>query len=223
MLLLGTTTLRTCLGSFQFQGLPRKLSHIHMHLPSASALHSIASDADASFQVRVQIESPEQMEDFGALLSRGTGAGDVLLLDGDLGAGKTCFSRGFIRSRVGRSRMRVTSPTFLLSNTYYAEDDYDGDCVEIHHMDVYRLSGSEDLQPLDLPRVFSECIALIEWPSQLGALTVPDERLELMFKIDEDEEIRYLDVLANGPIWTNRVQGLLDDGTMEPFLLSTTA
>jgi hypothetical protein len=68
------------------------------------------------------IPTSEDMEDIGAILSMGTGPGDVILLGGDLGAGKTCFSRGFVRARTGDMDQRVTSPTYLLSNTYDAGD-----------------------------------------------------------------------------------------------------
>jgi tRNA A37 threonylcarbamoyladenosine biosynthesis protein TsaE len=66
------------------------------------------------------------MEDLGALLSQiATRPGDVLLLDGDLGAGKTCLSRGFVQTLLGGAaandgseQQRVTSPTYLLCNSY---------------------------------------------------------------------------------------------------------
>jgi predicted ATPase len=64
------------------------------------------------------IERPEDMHDLGAVLSQiATQRGDVLLLDGDLGAGKTCLSRGFVQTLVGEHQ-RVTSPTYLLCNSY---------------------------------------------------------------------------------------------------------
>ena len=64
------------------------------------------------------IETPDDMHDLGALLSQiATQRGDVLLLDGDLGAGKTCLSRGFVQTLVG-DEQRVTSPTYLLCNSY---------------------------------------------------------------------------------------------------------
>jgi hypothetical protein len=73
--------------------------------------------------LELEIATIEDMEDVGAVLSVGTKGGDVLVLDGDLGAGKTCFSRGFVRARTGFTDMRVTSPTYLLSNTYPTSDD----------------------------------------------------------------------------------------------------
>ena len=74
--------------------------------------------------LELAVPTPQDMEDVGAILSMGTGPGDVILLGGDLGAGKTCFSRGFVRAKTGDLDMRVTSPTYLLSNTYDA-----GDCL----------------------------------------------------------------------------------------------
>lgn len=72
--------------------------------------------------LQLAIPTSKDMEDVGAILSIGTGPGDVILLGGDLGAGKTCFSRGFVRARTGNMDQRVTSPTYLLSNTYDAGD-----------------------------------------------------------------------------------------------------
>lgn len=68
--------------------------------------------------MRLAIETPEDMEDVGSVLSMQSQKGDVIFLDGDLGAGKTCFSRGFIRAKTGLFDMKVTSPTYLLSNVY---------------------------------------------------------------------------------------------------------
>lgn len=78
---------------------------------------SSSSQSDCSLR-NIHIDSPEDMEDVGSLLSMVSKKGDVIFLDGDLGAGKTCFSRGFIRSKTGQFDMRVTSPTYLLSNVY---------------------------------------------------------------------------------------------------------
>lgn len=74
------------------------------------------------YSLCLDIPTPEDMEDLGAVLSMGTGPGDSILLKGDLGAGKTCLARGFVRARTGMSDISVTSPTYLLSNTYEADD-----------------------------------------------------------------------------------------------------
>jgi tRNA A37 threonylcarbamoyladenosine biosynthesis protein TsaE len=77
--------------------------------------------------VELRIPTAEDMEDFGGLLfttlldgssRRNRNSGVMICLDGDLGAGKTALSRGFVRAATGDSNMRVTSPTYLLANTY---------------------------------------------------------------------------------------------------------
>jgi tRNA A37 threonylcarbamoyladenosine biosynthesis protein TsaE len=75
-------------------------------------------------EIRLEIPTAEDMEDFGAVLStllmpEGTWPyGSVIFLDGDLGAGKTALARGFVRASIGDPLVRVTSPTYLLSNAY---------------------------------------------------------------------------------------------------------
>ncbi|CAM9109504.1 unnamed protein product [Choristocarpus tenellus] len=112
------------------------------------------------------------MEKIGAILGEDSQEGDTILLSGDLGTGKTCFARGFIRARVGEPSLPVTSPSYLLDNTYKTEG---GDLI-IHHMDLYRLSGASDLHILDIPEVLQSSICLIEWPCRLGSL-LPETRL----------------------------------------------
>lgn len=177
----------------------------------------INTEIDASLEL--EIATIEDMEDVGAVLSVGTTGGDVLVLNGDLGAGKTCFSRGFVRARTGQSAVRVTSPTYLLSNTYTTND------VLIHHMDLYRLSEGkpEDLEPLNLDFVFKECISLVEWPSRLGEL-MPDERLEITFKIDpstieHEENTRYLTLTPHGDMWSERLARIENEGYLDDLIV----
>jgi tRNA threonylcarbamoyladenosine biosynthesis protein TsaE len=66
----------------------------------------------------LSIPDPSTCEEIGALVSAFAEPPDVLMLDGDLGAGKTTFSRGFIRNKIGMKNEVITSPTYLLSNTY---------------------------------------------------------------------------------------------------------
>ncbi|KAL7471233.1 hypothetical protein ACHAXS_011522 [Conticribra weissflogii] len=97
------------------------------HIPFSS-VNDESSKPDSitngnSYSLELFVPTPEDMEDIGGLLSVGSKGGDVILLDGDLGAGKTCFSRGFIRGRTGVEDERVTSPTYLLSNSYVIDED----------------------------------------------------------------------------------------------------
>lgn len=88
--------------------------------------------------------------------------GDVLLLSGDIGAGKSCFARAFIRALLGAG-VDVPSPTYTLVQTYEA------DSVTICHADLYRISHGDEvleLGLLDMP----QAICLIEWPERAGAV-----------------------------------------------------
>lgn len=98
----------------------------------------------------------------GAWFSNVLRAGDCLLLEGPIGAGKSHFARSFIQSRMGRAE-DVPSPTFTLVQTYQAD-------VEIWHADLYRLSHPDEVMELGLDLAFDNAITLIEWPERLGRL-----------------------------------------------------
>ena len=101
--------------------------------------------------------------DVTALLPRG----DVVALSGDLGAGKTAFVQGIART-LGISRP-VTSPTFTLVG------DYTGPGGRLVHMDLYRMTGPDDLLTIGFPDYLeSGAIVAIEWPDRAGDLIPPD-------------------------------------------------
>ncbi|KAL7534402.1 hypothetical protein ACHAXR_005844 [Thalassiosira sp. AJA248-18] len=185
--------------------------------------HALNSSSNCH-SLDLHIPTAEDMEDIGGLLSVHSTKGDVILLDGDLGAGKTCFSRGFIRGRTGSANERVTSPTYLLSNTYAV----DGGDTKIYHMDLYRLSGSEDdLVPLDLDNVFNNGISLIEWPSRLSKK--PSERLDIILSIDStiqddddtDSISRCMKLVPFGERWEERLKFLEDEGYFEDLIMDS--
>jgi len=187
------------------------------------------NEEEEEYVLELEVATPEDMEEVGAMLSMGTKGGDVILLGGDLGAGKTCFSRGFVRARTGSTHQSVTSPTYLLSNTY--PTDHDNPTI-IHHMDLYRLSGNkDDFDPLDLDHVFTNCISLIEWPSRLGDLT-PLERLDISFQIhmdsndseeeDDDEpetRTRHLTLTPHGKKWRDKILLLDEEGYLDDLII----
>jgi tRNA threonylcarbamoyladenosine biosynthesis protein TsaE len=104
-------------------------------------------------------------------------AGDCLLLEGQIGAGKSHFARAFIQARLGRAE-DVPSPTFTLVQSYQAD-------VEIWHADLYRLSHPDEVLELGLEEAFDSAICLIEWPDRLGSL-LPKGVMRLRFALEGD-------------------------------------
>ena len=105
--------------------------------------------------------------------------GDMVALRGDLGAGKTAFSRALIGVLAG-GPVEVPSPTFTLVQSY----DLPGGVV--WHFDLYRLSSPDEVIELGWDEARAEGIALVEWPERLGSL-MPADRLELALSFGEGE------------------------------------
>jgi tRNA threonylcarbamoyladenosine biosynthesis protein TsaE len=93
--------------------------------------------------------------------------GDVILLEGPIGAGKSSLARAFIRARLGPGE-EVPSPTFTLVQVY---DDHG---TEIWHADLYRLTHPDEVWELGLDQAFETAICLVEWPDRLGRHQPPD-------------------------------------------------
>ncbi|GLR65534.1 tRNA (adenosine(37)-N6)-threonylcarbamoyltransferase complex ATPase subunit type 1 TsaE [Acidocella aquatica] len=100
-------------------------------------------------------------------------AGDVLLLCGPLGAGKTSFARAFIRALTGEPDLTVPSPTFTLVQQYEARG------TTIWHYDLWRLQDHHALEELGWEEAL-DGIVIVEWPDRLGPLT-PPRALRLSF------------------------------------------
>lgn len=148
----------------------------------------------------VRLISPEDTTRLAEALAPVLGAGDTILLSGDLGAGKTHFARALIRARLRGSdrEEEVPSPTYTLVQTYD-----DGAC-EIWHCDLYRLSGPEDVAELGLIEAFETAICLIEWPDRLGALR-PDSALEVTLTMTEGPGERMATLEAPARDWKQRL------------------
>lgn len=98
--------------------------------------------------------------------------GDILLLEGDLGAGKTAFSRAFIRHLTNDPNLEVPSPTFTLLQTYTTPKG------EVWHFDLYRLKDPDEIFDLGWEDACAGGIVLVEWPERLGE-HCPKKALEL--------------------------------------------
>ncbi|MCK0097205.1 tRNA (adenosine(37)-N6)-threonylcarbamoyltransferase complex ATPase subunit type 1 TsaE [Yoonia sp. F2084L] len=123
--------------------------------------------------------------------------GDTLLLEGQIGAGKSAFARALIRAKLGRME-DVPSPTFTLVQTY--EDD----AGDIWHCDLYRLTHPDEALELGLDEAFETAICLIEWPDRLGDIA-PQDALNLAFSAQDTHH----DVIISGAYeWPERLSGL---------------
>ena len=115
--------------------------------------------------MRLHLVDLEHTEGFGQVLSTVCGRGDVILLNGELGAGKTSTCRGFLREFTGNHDMDVPSPSYLITLQY---DSHIAGGPSVHHMDPYRLSVGSVSCLIDFDAVLRDDILLIEWPSRLG-------------------------------------------------------
>lgn len=126
--------------------------------------------------------------------------GDVVLLTGPVGAGKTHFARAAIQSMLDVIE-DVPSPTFTLIQTY------DTDQGEVWHADLYRLTSTFEIEELGLTDAFTDCICLIEWPDRLGDMR-PFDALDITLEPLEAEDGRRLTAKWSDPRWAKRLEGI---------------
>ena len=134
--------------------------------------------------------------DFSAKLAPFLHAGDVLALHGELGAGKTTFSRGLIQSLMGATE--VPSPTYTLVQTYECPD------YELWHCDLYRLDNPADVLELGLIDMEEDIVSLIEWPDKMGGYLSADA---LNVHIDFHNEGREVS-FSGSDVWAARLKEL---------------
>lgn len=122
-------------------------------------------------------ENAEQTEALGEAFAKTLQKGDVVLLKGELGAGKTVFVKGMARA-LGITA-RITSPTYAYMN------DYDG---ILYHYDCYRLSSGEDAEGLGLTDYFySDGICAIEWSENIADVLPSNAKIVKISKIDDNK------------------------------------
>jgi tRNA threonylcarbamoyladenosine biosynthesis protein TsaE len=141
----------------------------------------------------------------GAALAGVLGPGDVVGLNGDLGAGKTRLVQGAADALGAEGP--VLSPTFMLVR------EYDGE-PPVHHVDAYRLSGPLELEDLGLEDVLSaDAVVFVEWADRVAA-ALPESWLELILSLGNDDD-REIEVHPHGEAWTAR-RGRLA-AALDPF------
>jgi tRNA threonylcarbamoyladenosine biosynthesis protein TsaE len=124
--------------------------------------------------------SPAQTENLGAALGALLQPGDVVLLSGDLGAGKTQFTKGVARA-LGVTQA-ITSPTFNLMLEYETARG-----AGLRHFDLYRLEHEDELDDIDYFGLLEgDAISIVEWGDKFPA-ALPLDYLLISFELDEDE------------------------------------
>lgn len=132
--------------------------------------------------------SAEQTHQLGNQLGRLLPAGSLILLQGDLGAGKTCLATGVARGVGVDSATPITSPTYTLLNSYQGQ-------LPLYHFDLYRLADGEELDELGFDEYFNgDGVALVEWPERHPELVEQGLLIELSYV---DECCRQLKVSAS--------------------------
>lgn len=152
--------------------------------------------------------SPKETQALAAALSAQLQVGDLIVLAGDLGAGKTCFTQG-LGQGLGITQ-RMTSPTFTLINRY------DEGRIELNHLDVYRLDDIAETLDLDLPELLEVGLTVIEWGEEITEV-LPVDHLTIRLRypdidpvgdVEAGDDDRIIEVEAGGPTWESRLADL---------------
>lgn len=125
---------------------------------------------------KILSNSEKETEKVGFELARSIAAGSVVTLNGDLGAGKTVFARGFARG-LGIAEA-VSSPTYTIAQEYQLPDG-----KRLYHLDLYRISSPEAGLAFGVDEFFDDPngYALVEWPEQIGDV-IPDDAIKVTIK-----------------------------------------
>ena len=147
---------------------------------------------------RLHLASPDDAASLGARIAAQLEAGDAVLLEGDLGAGKTTLARAIIAALTGETD--APSPTYTLVQSYETDSGFG-----LLHADLYRLEDAGELDELGLDEALDQGAALIEWPDRLGAWR-PADRLEIRLEETGDGG-RDVRLNAHGS-WETRLDAL---------------
>ena len=138
---------------------------------------------------KIILSSEYKTEEFANIISKKLKLGDIVFLYGEMGVGKTTFTKYLINQYHKKNKLNlieVTSPTFSILNEYKIKK------ITINHYDLYRLKSSEELKNLNLFEDRLTKITLIEWPQIIEKK--PKNLIELMFKYDEDYKKRFVSI-----------------------------
>lgn len=143
--------------------------------------------------------SAKETMDFAFNLASKLKIGDVVVLNGDLGSGKTKFTEGILKY-FGLEN-EISSPTFTIVNEYNTEK------INIYHFDVYRFSSSDEFYAIGGEDYFTQGLCIIEWGTIISD-ALPNEYIEINFeKTDENDNFRLLKINTIGNKY-NKIFGI---------------
>lgn len=150
----------------------------------------------------VSAPTPDSLRLLAQDIGRSCTGGDVLVLSGDLGAGKTTFTQGLALG-LGIDE-RVTSPTFVISRVH----PHPGGGPALVHVDAYRLGSLGELEDLDLDADLQRSVVVVEWGRGLAESLSPEGLDVVITRSDDPEDdVRTVTIAARGDRWA----GLLSD------------
>ena len=152
-----------------------------------------------TLELELTSTSADQTQKLGERLGSLARVGDVLCLEGDLGAGKTCLVQGLGRGL--KIPNAIHSPTFILAN------EHRGGRLPLYHLDLYRMRGAGEAMGIGIDDyLFGDGVCVIEWAEKIKE-ALPDERLWITFRhVGENE--RGLAFRANGARYEELLNGL---------------
>jgi tRNA threonylcarbamoyladenosine biosynthesis protein TsaE len=147
--------------------------------------------------VTLVVASPEAMRDLGERIAADLRAGDLVVLSGQLGAGKTTLAQGIGR---GLGVTGVLSPTFVIARVHR------GGRLPLVHVDAYRLSSIVEVDDLDLDASLAESVTLVEWGEGLVEGLAGDRLLVTIERpTADDDETRSVTITGCGDRWDGQV------------------
>jgi tRNA threonylcarbamoyladenosine biosynthesis protein TsaE len=152
----------------------------------------------------MRIATDAEMRDLGRRLAALLRAGDLVILAGPLGAGKTTLVQG-IGAGLG-VRGPVTSPTFVIARVHPAAA---GAGPALVHADAYRLGSIGEVDDLDLDTGAASAVTVVEWGSGL-AEGLAEDRLEISIEPDSDSDVRTVRLIGYGGRWHDALTGAID-------------
>jgi tRNA threonylcarbamoyladenosine biosynthesis protein TsaE len=149
----------------------------------------------------LELSTLKQTVALGNALGKTAEPGDIITLEGTLGAGKTTLTQAIGRGLEIDPGIYITSPTFSLMHEYQGR-------LPMYHLDLYRLGSEDEIEALGFNEyIYGKGLSVIEWAERLGDM-MPFERLHIQISISGDES-RTAQLIAHGESWQKRVADIV--------------